>query len=59
MFVLFCACDVMNVLSVKKTMKIYQKKKKNITMLYLIFQYVKYIKIILHHKNVKVIAIKS
>ena len=28
MFVLFCACDVMNVLSVKKKMKIYKKKKK-------------------------------
>jgi hypothetical protein len=27
MLVLFCACDVMNVLSVKK-MKIYQKKKR-------------------------------
>jgi hypothetical protein len=26
MFVLFCACDVMNVLSVKKKMKIYKKK---------------------------------
>ena len=37
MFVLFCACDVMNVLSVKKKMKIYKKinkkkKKKSITL---------------------------
>ena len=35
MFVLFCACDVMNVLSVKKKMKIYKKinkkKKKSIS----------------------------
>jgi prophage antirepressor-like protein len=28
MFVLFCACDVMNVLSVKKIMKIYKKINK-------------------------------
>jgi hypothetical protein len=28
MFVLFCACDVMNVLSVKKNMKIYKKNNK-------------------------------
>jgi prophage antirepressor-like protein len=28
MFVLFCACDVMNVLSVKKKMKIYKKINK-------------------------------
>ena len=35
MFVLFCACDVMNVLSVKKkkckfTKKLIKKKKKNV-----------------------------
>jgi hypothetical protein len=29
MFVLFCACDVMNVLSVKKNENLQQKKKKN------------------------------
>ena len=28
MFVLFCACDVMNVLSVKKNMKIFKKNNK-------------------------------